>query len=151
MPVLDRLPRNYPDAEGDYGRACSVEDLIGIIEVGPAQAPVLGDDPAATTFLPEHSLLVRQIAGHPYTDYSPAVAELPPQVVWDSRVEWTVRNRWSSSTPSTTTRRSRMKNTFTSRSLRSGTGWRPHMPRSATKPPSSSCVSALKGQLPEAG
>ncbi|MER5218295.1 Imm21 family immunity protein [Streptomyces sp. NPDC002838] len=39
-----------PDDEGDYGRACSVEDLIGIIEVGPAQALVLGNDPAATTF-----------------------------------------------------------------------------------------------------
>ncbi|WP_329266743.1 Imm21 family immunity protein [Streptomyces sp. NBC_01451] len=84
-------PPTYPDDEGDYGRACSVEDLIGIIEVGPTQALVLGDDPAATTFLPEHSLLVRQIAGDPDVDYSPAVAELLPQVVWDSRVEWTVQ------------------------------------------------------------
>ncbi|MFJ2721603.1 Imm21 family immunity protein [Streptomyces sp. NPDC087437] len=47
-------PPNYPEDEGDYGRACSVEELNGIIEVGPAHAHalVLGDDPAATTFPP---------------------------------------------------------------------------------------------------
>jgi hypothetical protein len=49
LPVLDRLSAHLPDDDGDYGRACSVEDLIGIIEVGPTQALVLGDDPAATT------------------------------------------------------------------------------------------------------
>jgi hypothetical protein len=83
-------PRNYPDDEGDYGRACSVEDFVGIIAVGSAEALVLGDDPAATTFLPERSLLVREIAGDRGTDYSAAVVELLPRIDWDSRVEWTV-------------------------------------------------------------
>ncbi|MFE9311199.1 Imm21 family immunity protein [Streptomyces sp. NPDC088353] len=53
-----------------YGRACLVEEHTGIIEVGPAHVLVLGDDPAATTFLLEHSLLVRRIAGDPDVDYS---------------------------------------------------------------------------------
>jgi hypothetical protein len=29
-------PRNYPDDEGDYGRACAVDDFIGLIKVGTA-------------------------------------------------------------------------------------------------------------------
>jgi hypothetical protein len=29
-------PRNYPDDEGDYGRACAVDDFIGLINVGTA-------------------------------------------------------------------------------------------------------------------
>ncbi|WP_141365421.1 Imm21 family immunity protein [Streptomyces sp. 6-11-2] len=74
-----------------YGRACLVEELNGIIEVGPAHALVLGDDPAATTFLPERSLLARRIAGDHDVDYCGAVAELLPLVVWDSRVEWTIQ------------------------------------------------------------
>ncbi|WP_344447880.1 Imm21 family immunity protein [Acrocarpospora macrocephala] len=50
------------DEVGDYGRACAVDDFIGLIDVGTAQALVLGDDPARTTFLPEHGLLLREIA-----------------------------------------------------------------------------------------
>ncbi|MFE4874332.1 Imm21 family immunity protein [Streptomyces sp. NPDC056682] len=52
-------PRNYPDDEGAYGYACAVEDLVGFIDVGPVKALVLGDDPAATRFLPGLGVLVR--------------------------------------------------------------------------------------------
>lgn len=45
-------PRTYPDDEGDYGRACEVDGYVGLIDVGAAQALVLGDMPARTTFLP---------------------------------------------------------------------------------------------------
>ncbi|MFJ6564509.1 Imm21 family immunity protein [Streptomyces sp. NPDC091412] len=96
-------PPNYPEDEGDYGRACSVEELNGIIEVGPPTRTRTRARrrPRSHHFLPEHSLLVRRLAGDPDVDYSRAVAELLPQVVWDSRVEWviqgaTVRPRASS-------------------------------------------------------
>ena len=56
-------PRTYPDDEGDYGRACEVDGYVGLIDVGGAQALVLGDMPARTTFLPQHNVLVREIAG----------------------------------------------------------------------------------------
>jgi hypothetical protein len=39
-------PRTYPDEEGDYGRACDVDGYVGLIDVGAAQALVLGDMPA---------------------------------------------------------------------------------------------------------
>ncbi|WP_269856977.1 Imm21 family immunity protein [Streptomyces sp. RPT161] len=84
-------PRNYPDDEGDYGRACAVEDLIGLIDVGPPKALVLGDDPAAATFLPGHGVIVREIAGDPDVDYEPIVARLLPDVTWDPELSWDVR------------------------------------------------------------
>jgi hypothetical protein len=43
---------------------------------------VLGDDPASTTYLPEHNILVREIAGDGETDYSTALTELLPTITW---------------------------------------------------------------------
>ncbi|MBX3444953.1 MAG: hypothetical protein KF774_21310, partial [Planctomyces sp.] len=36
----------------DYGRACQVRGLVGVIDCGPRQAVVIGDAPCATTWLP---------------------------------------------------------------------------------------------------
>ncbi len=59
-----RSPREDPDADepagrSDRGRACEVDDHLGIVEIADARAPVLGDVPAVTTYVPEHRLLVR--------------------------------------------------------------------------------------------
>jgi hypothetical protein len=44
---------------GDYGRACAVEDRLGVIPVGAGKALVLGDEPAQTAWRPP--VLVRWI------------------------------------------------------------------------------------------
>lgn len=56
------LDEDLDDDAGDYGRACAVDDYAGLIDVGGTPALVLGDDPAPTTYLPEHSLFVRRLA-----------------------------------------------------------------------------------------
>jgi hypothetical protein len=84
-------PRTYPDDEGDYGRACEVDGYVGLIDVGGAQALVLGDMPARTTFLPQHNVLVREIAGdEDDANLSALVADLLPRVEWESGPTWTI-------------------------------------------------------------
>lgn len=40
-----------PDAPAtDYDRACDIDDYLGLVNVGPGQALVLGDEPLATTW-----------------------------------------------------------------------------------------------------
>ncbi|WP_329309667.1 Imm21 family immunity protein [Streptomyces sp. NBC_01262] len=84
-------PRTYPDDEGDYGRACEVDGYVGLIDVGGVQALVLGDMPARTTFLPQHNVLVREIAGdEDDANLSALVADLLPRVEWESGPTWTI-------------------------------------------------------------
>ena len=47
----------------DYGRACGVDDYLGVLAVGPGECLVLGDEPLATTFLPnkDGGLIVRWV------------------------------------------------------------------------------------------
>ena len=74
-------PPDYPDdEEGDYGRACAVDDYIGLIDVGHAQALVLGDYPAQTTFLPDHGILLRKIAGNDDDEVLEAALKLLPTI-----------------------------------------------------------------------
>ena len=58
----DDLDDDVEEERGDYGRACAVVGYAGVIDVGGAPALVLGDDPAPTTFVPEHSLFLRMLA-----------------------------------------------------------------------------------------
>ncbi|MFE6486320.1 Imm21 family immunity protein, partial [Streptomyces sp. NPDC057757] len=46
----------------DYDRACDVDGSIGLVPVGDTRALVLGDEPASTSFLPEHGTFVRWCA-----------------------------------------------------------------------------------------
>jgi hypothetical protein len=57
-------PPTFPAEPGDYGRACAVDDEVGVIPVGdPAvQALVLGEDPSNTTYLPERRVFLRWYA-----------------------------------------------------------------------------------------
>ncbi|MET8326547.1 Imm21 family immunity protein [Streptomyces sp. NPDC005181] len=85
-------PRTYPDDEGDYGRACAVDGYVGLIDVGAAQALVLGDMPARTTFLPQYDVLVREVAGDEDDAELPAlVADLLPRVEWEAGPTWTIK------------------------------------------------------------
>ena len=83
-------PPDYPDEEGDYGRACAVDDYIGLIDVGHTQALVLGDYPARTTFLPDHGILLRKIAGNDDDEVLEAALKLLPTITWESRLSWEI-------------------------------------------------------------
>jgi hypothetical protein len=89
-PSWDGAPPTYPDDEGDYGRACAVDDYIGLIDVGATQALVLGDHPARTTFLPERALLVRSIAADHDFDPEAALSELLPTLEWQEQLTWMI-------------------------------------------------------------
>lgn len=89
-PLWGGTPPNYPDDEGDYGRACQVEDYIGLIDVGHTTALVLGDHPARTTFLPDHNVLLREIAGGDDDEVLAAALEHLPTIQWESQLTWEI-------------------------------------------------------------
>lgn len=88
-------PPDYPDQEGDYGRACSVQGYIGLIDVDSAQALVFGDEPGATAFLPERNALVRWIGADSEDDMVEAAIEVieTESVPDDEELTWTVDER----------------------------------------------------------
>ncbi len=81
------------EGEGDYGRACSVEGYIGLIDVGPAQALVLGDEPSDTTYIPERKAVVRWVGGNSVDDLVDAAVEIidSAAIPDDEELIWTVR------------------------------------------------------------
>lgn len=83
-------PPNYPDEEGDYGRACAVDGYIGLIDVGQAQALVFADHPGRTTFLPGHGILLREIAGGDDDEVLDATLKLLPTIKWGSQLSWEI-------------------------------------------------------------
>ncbi|TWD25656.1 immunity protein 21 of polymorphic toxin system [Streptomyces sp. T12] len=78
------------ETESDYDRACEVDGLVGLLPVGDAAALVLGDEPAATAFLPEHSVLVRWIAGHAEEDLLASVPAALATAQWRQETRWMV-------------------------------------------------------------
>lgn len=42
------------ESSSDYARACGIDDYLGMLEVGPGRALILGDEPMQTAFLPSH-------------------------------------------------------------------------------------------------
>ena len=89
-PHWNGAPRDWPENEGDYGRACAVDGLIGLIDVGPAHALVLGDDPARTTFHVERNLLIRAVAIDDGTDLDAILERVLPTITWDDELTWDV-------------------------------------------------------------
>lgn len=69
---------------GDYGRACSIEGYIGLVSVGDRQALVLGDEPAATTYLTDERLFLRWAGADSETELVAAARRALPHVPWDS-------------------------------------------------------------------
>ncbi|MEV0489523.1 Imm21 family immunity protein [Streptomyces atratus] len=75
---------------GDYGRACAVDDYAGVIDVGGTPALVLGDDPAPTVYLPEHSLFVRRLAADSEEAALAALGQALERAEWEESADWDV-------------------------------------------------------------
>lgn len=70
---------------GDYGRACAIDGYVGVVAIGHRQALVLGDEPAATTYLSAERLLLRWAAAHEEDDLvSAARRAVRDGVSWDA-------------------------------------------------------------------
>ncbi|GGX03867.1 hypothetical protein GCM10010297_27150 [Streptomyces malachitofuscus] len=78
------------ETASDYDRACEVDGLVGLLPVGDAAALVLGDEPAATAFLPEHGTLVRWIAGNSEAELLASVPAALHTARWQPEVQWKV-------------------------------------------------------------
>jgi hypothetical protein len=74
----------------DYDRACEVESSVGLLPVGNATALVLGEDPAATSYLPEHGTFVRWSAGDSGRELLAGVPAALDTAAWGREVHWQV-------------------------------------------------------------
>ncbi|MDG5803569.1 Imm21 family immunity protein [Streptomyces ossamyceticus] len=78
------------ETSSDYDRACDVPGHAALLPVGDTRALVLGDEPAATAYLPEHGLFVRRyVAG----SEARLLAEVPAALddaEWEPALEWRV-------------------------------------------------------------
>ncbi|WP_063819226.1 Imm21 family immunity protein [Herbidospora cretacea] len=81
----------HPDDEGDYRRACDVNGYIGLIDVGPAKALVLGDGPADTTFLAGLNLFVRWIAADSPAQILHVATEMAGSARWEEELTWDIQ------------------------------------------------------------
>ncbi|MFB7506012.1 immunity 21 family protein [Streptomyces broussonetiae] len=78
------------DLATDYDRACEVDGHVGLLPVGDSAALVLGDDPASTSYLPEHTTFVRWSAAHSEADLLAGVPAALATAAWGSEVRWRV-------------------------------------------------------------
>lgn len=78
------------DLSSDYDRACDVEGLVGLVPVGDSRALVLGDEPASTSYLPEHGVFVRWSAAESEDELLAVVPAALAAAVWDPEVRWHV-------------------------------------------------------------
>lgn len=74
----------------DYDRACEVDGFAGLLPVGDCAALVLGDDPASTAFLPEHSTFVRWWAADSEDELLAGVPTALATADWGPEVHWDV-------------------------------------------------------------
>ncbi|MFD6920528.1 immunity 21 family protein [Streptomyces sp. NPDC059944] len=78
------------EMSSDYDRACDVEGSIGLVPVGDSRALVLGDEPASTSYLPEHGTFVRWSAAESEDELLAVVPSALATAVWDPEVQWHV-------------------------------------------------------------
>jgi len=78
------------DMSSDYDRACDVDGFIGLVPVGDTRALVLGDEPASTSYLPEHGTFVRWCAAESEDELLSGVPAALAEAVWEPEVEWSV-------------------------------------------------------------
>ncbi|MFJ6054881.1 immunity 21 family protein [Streptomyces sp. NPDC092307] len=76
--------------ESDYDRACAVVGDTGLLTVGPSQALVLGDEPASTTYLPEHGVFVRWVAAESEAELLGSVEAALEDAAWEDGQVWHV-------------------------------------------------------------
>src|SRR5690606_9008604 len=78
------------EAASDYDRACEVDGAVGLLPVGDTTALVLGDEPAATAYLPEHGTLVRWLAADSEAELLAGVGAALDTADWEPEAEWRV-------------------------------------------------------------
>jgi hypothetical protein len=85
-------PLNYPEDEGDYGRACEANrgGHLGLVDVCEVTALVLGGYPAETTFVPALNVFVRAVAMDDDADAEVMARDLLPGIAWQETVYWSV-------------------------------------------------------------
>lgn len=80
------------DIPDDYDRACEVEGLAGVIDVGAggALALVLADEPASSCYLPEHQAVIRWLAADSEADLLAAAGTViaDPATAWEECGVW---------------------------------------------------------------
>lgn len=77
------------ETASDYDRACEVGPA-GLLPVGDCAALVLGDEPAATAFLPEQGLFVRRPAAASGAELLASVPEALRTAQWSPDLRWNV-------------------------------------------------------------
>lgn len=79
-------------APDDYDRACTVDDLAGVIPIDEngAQALVLADEPATSCYLPQHRAFLRWLAAETEAGLSTAADAVlaDPATVWEECGTW---------------------------------------------------------------
>jgi hypothetical protein len=78
------------ETSSDHDRACDIDGYVGLLPVGDTRALVLGDEPAATAYLPEHGTFVRR---HAADAEAGSLADVPAALeaaVWGPEMEWRV-------------------------------------------------------------
>jgi hypothetical protein len=78
------------ETASDYDRACEVDGFIGLLPVGDSAALVFGDEPAATTYLPDHRTFVRWSAADSETALLAEVPTALDTAAWEAEVCWNV-------------------------------------------------------------
>src|SRR5690242_20715802 len=78
------------DLATDYDRACEVDGYVGLLPVGDSAALVLGDEPASTSFLPDHDTFVRWRAANSEEELLAGVPAALATAVWENEVRWDV-------------------------------------------------------------
>jgi hypothetical protein len=72
------------ESSSDYARACDIDDYLGMLEVGPGRALILGDEPMQTAFIPspEGGIAVRWMYAEDEDGVWRAVGAVP-ESVWE--------------------------------------------------------------------
>ncbi|WLW56675.1 immunity 21 family protein [Streptomyces sp. YU58] len=78
------------ETASDYDRACEVDGGVGLLPVGDSAALVLGDEPASTSYLPDHHTFVRWVAADSEAELLSGVEQALATAVWEAEVHWTV-------------------------------------------------------------
>ncbi|MFJ4541506.1 immunity 21 family protein [Streptomyces tibetensis] len=78
------------ETASDYDRACEVDGHVGLLPVGDCTALVLGDEPAATAYLPDHGMFVRWCAGDSEHELLASVPRATAMAEWGPETTWKV-------------------------------------------------------------
>ncbi|MGW0767501.1 immunity 21 family protein [Streptomyces sp. NPDC002676] len=78
------------EPDSDYDRACEVDGYVGLLPVGDSAALVFGDDPASTSYLPDHGTFVRWAAADSEEELLAGVPAALASAAWAPEIHWEV-------------------------------------------------------------